>query len=47
MFETGVFTRIKNLDGYCYNKNGQCEHEGKNCVEWTKPLWFEVMQLHI
>ncbi len=47
MFEIGVFRRIKNLDGYCFNNNGRCDHEGKNCIEWTKPLWFEVMHLHI
>ncbi len=47
MLELNIFTRIKNLDGYCFNSNGRCDHENKGCVEWTKPLWFEVMQLHI
>lgn len=47
MLDIGVFTRIKNLDGYCNTNNGRCDHEGKNCLEWTKPLWFEIMNLHI
>jgi hypothetical protein len=47
MFDIGVFTRIENLDGYCNTKNGRCDHEGKSCLEWTKPLWFEIMNLHI
>ena len=47
MLELNIYSRIKNLDGNCYNNNGRCDHENKGCVEWTKPLWFEVMHLHI
>lgn len=47
MTDINVYQNYSNFEGYCKTNQGKCDHEGRGCLEWTKPLWQEIMSMHI
>ena len=47
MTDINVYQNYANFEGYCKTNSGKCNHEGRVCIEWTKPLWQEIMNMHI
>ena len=47
MSDINVYQNYSNFEGYCKTDKGKCNHEGRACIEWTKSLWQEIMNMHI
>lgn len=48
MFTNDIYERYKDMEGLCKNYlQAKCLHDGMDCIEWTKPLWFKILGLHV